>query len=158
MKLARSGAALGLAALVGIGAVLAQERETAQQQQQAATSEQEEQLFIPQVPFAPGPDEPVWKRSASAADYDGNEEMIQAGQQLYAAMNCVGCHANGGGGMGPPLIDDTWIYGSSIEHIVSSIREGRPNGMPSYRGRLPDEQIWQIAAYVRSMSQEVEGN
>jgi cytochrome c oxidase cbb3-type subunit 3 len=30
--------------------------------------------------------------------------------------------------------------------------EGRPNGMPSFRGRIPEEQAWQIVAYVRSMS------
>lgn len=149
-------AGLGLAGLIGFGAVFAQDREAAQQS--AAAPEQEEQLFIPQVPFSPGPDAPVWERPAKAEHYDGNDEMIQAGRQLYAAMNCVGCHANGGGGMGPPLMDDRWIYGSSIEHIVSSIREGRPNGMPSYRGRLPDDQIWQIAAYVRSLSGETAGN
>ncbi|MFN2532578.1 MAG: cytochrome c, partial [Pyrinomonadaceae bacterium] len=32
-----------------------------------------------------------------------------------------------------------------------TIREGRPNGMPSFRGKIPDEQIWQLVAYVRSM-------
>jgi cytochrome c oxidase cbb3-type subunit III len=30
--------------------------------------------------------------------------------------------------------------------------EGRPNGMPSFRGKIPDTQVWQITAYVRSMS------
>ena len=45
-------------------------------------------------------------------------------------MNCAGCHFNGGGGMGPPLMDNIWIYGDSIENIGASIREGRPNGMP----------------------------
>jgi cytochrome c oxidase cbb3-type subunit 3 len=74
---------------------------------------------------------------------------------LYSWFNCNGCHANGGGGMGPPLIDDRWIYGGSIENIVATIREGRPNGMPSFRGKIPDDQIWEIAAYVRSMSGNV---
>jgi cytochrome c oxidase cbb3-type subunit 3 len=54
--------------------------------------------------------------------------------------------------MGPPLMDNVWIYGDSIENIAATIREGRPNGMPSFRGFLPDEQIWQLAAYVRSLS------
>jgi cytochrome c oxidase cbb3-type subunit 3 len=70
-------------------------------------------------------------------------------------MNCSGCHSNGGGGMGPALIDDQWIYGSSIENIVATIREGRPNGMPSFRGKITDDQIWQIAAYVVSMGGKV---
>lgn len=146
MKKALAGSlAVGLLAT---GVVLAQGEKPPEQ---SAAAEQEEQLVIPHSPLAPGPGDPVWETPASAAEYEGNEEMIQAGRQLYAAMNCVGCHANGGGGMGPPLIDDAWVYGSSIEHIVSSIREGRPNGMPSFRGRLPDEQIWQIAAYVNSL-------
>lgn len=143
-------ALIGLAGVLGVGAVWAQDRKPAEQH---AAADQEQQLVIPHVPLAPGPGGPVWERSPTAADYDGNDEVVQAGKQLYAAMNCVGCHSHGGGGMGPPLMDEAWIYGSSIEHIVSSIREGRPNGMPSFRGRLPDEQIWQIAAYVRSLSQ-----
>ena len=52
-------------------------------------------------------------------------------------------------------MDDNWIYGGSIENIVHTIREGRPNGMPAFRGKIPDDQIWQIAAYVRSMSGNV---
>ena len=52
-------------------------------------------------------------------------------------------------------MDDKWIYGGSIEQIVQTIREGRPNGMPSFRGRIPDDQIWELAAYVRSMSGNV---
>lgn len=118
-----------------------------------AAADREPQLILPQVPLTPGAGAPVWQKTGRAADYDGNAEMVQAGKQLYSAMNCVGCHSHGGGGMGPPLMDSAWIYGSSIEHIVASIREGRPNGMPSFRGRVPDEQIWQIAAYVRSLSQ-----
>lgn len=139
-----------LLALAGIGAALAQGPAPAERT--AAAAPEEKQLKIPQVPLAPGAGGPVWEKSPTAADYDGKPEMIQAGRQLYLAMNCVGCHSHGGGGMGPPLMDGTWIYGSSIEHIVATIREGRPNGMPSFRGRLPDEQIWQIAAYVRSLS------
>src|SRR5688572_10083370 len=37
--------------------------------------------------------------------YDGNAYAQSQGQRLYAWFNCVGCHANGGGGMGPPLMD-----------------------------------------------------
>ena len=143
-------ALLGLAGTIGVGAALAQVDHSVQHRHAAAN---EEQLIIPQGPLAPGGGAPISEASPHAAEYDGNEDMIQAGRQLYLAMNCVGCHANGGGGMGPALMDDAWIYGSSIEHVVSSIREGRPNGMPSFRGRLPDEQIWQIAAYVRSLSE-----
>jgi len=33
--------------------------------------------------------------------------------------------------------------------------EGRPNGMPSWRGKIPDYQVWEIVAYVRSLSGQV---
>ncbi|WP_072396283.1 cytochrome c [Hyphomicrobium sp. CS1GBMeth3] len=144
---------LGVICLVGLSAAPAQDHKPAQEQRRVAAAE-EEQLVIPQVPLTPGGGAPISQTSPNAAEYDGNEDMIQAGKQLYSAMNCVGCHSHGGGGMGPALMDDRWIYGSSIEHIFSSIREGRPNGMPSFRGRLPDEQIWQIAAFVRSIPKQ----
>ncbi|TIP37515.1 MAG: cytochrome C, partial [Mesorhizobium sp.] len=67
-------------------------------------------------------------------------------------FNCSGCHANGGGGMGPALMDQKWIYGSSMESIHATIRDGRPNGMPSFRDKIPDDQIWELAAFVRSLS------
>jgi cytochrome c oxidase cbb3-type subunit 3 len=38
---------------------------------------------------------------------------------------------------------------------VQTIREGRPNGMPSFRGKIPDDQIWELAAYVRSMGRYI---
>ena len=89
---------------------------------------------------------------ARAKAYDNNAPAISQGQQLYNWMNCVGCHSRGGGGMGPALMDDEWRYGSRIDQIAASIAEGRPNGMPAWRGKLTDDQIWQLAAYVRSLS------
>ena len=57
------------------------------------------------------------------------------GKRLFDQFNCTGCHAHGGGGMGPPLMDDKWIYGSEPANIFESIVEGRPNGMPAWRNR-----------------------
>ncbi|HYE15506.1 MAG TPA: c-type cytochrome [Pyrinomonadaceae bacterium] len=88
-------------------------------------------------------------------EYERNAFAVSEGKRLYEWYNCVGCHAQGGGGMGPPLMDDKWIYGSDPAQIFATIVEGRPNGMPSFRGRVPDHQVWQIAAYVRSMSGQV---
>lgn len=87
--------------------------------------------------------------------YGYNAFAISEGKRLYSWYNCVGCHAHGGGGMGPPLMDDRWIYGSDPENIFSTIVEGRPNGMPSFRGKIPDYQVWQLVAYVQSLSGNV---
>ena len=83
---------------------------------------------------------------------EGNAYDIAQGKLLFAQSNCTGCHSHGGGGMGPPLMDNEWIYGSSPENIVATIVEGRPNGMPSFRNRITANQLWQLAAYVRSMA------
>lgn len=92
------------------------------------------------------PENPVGKL------YEGNAEHIAAGRRYYGWYNCAGCHFNGGGGIGPALMDDQWIYGDRIDQIYDTLLEGRPNGMPSWRGKIPDEQLWQISAYVKSMS------
>jgi cytochrome c oxidase cbb3-type subunit 3 len=88
-------------------------------------------------------------------EYEQNAFAVAEGARLFQWFNCVGCHANGGGGMGPPLMDDKWIYGSDPAQVFSTIVEGRPNGMPSFRGKVPDHQVWQLVAYVRSMSRQV---
>ncbi|MGR4863952.1 c-type cytochrome [Caulobacter sp. LARHSG274] len=86
------------------------------------------------------------------AMYEGSAYQISEGQRYYEWFNCSGCHAHGGGDAGPALMDDEWRYGGGIEQIRASIADGRPNGMPAFSGRIPDEQLWQLAAYVRSMS------
>lgn len=85
-------------------------------------------------------------------EYEESAYAVAEGQRLYRWYNCNGCHANGGGGSGPALMDDQWIYGSAPANIVATILEGRPNGMPAFGGKIPDQQAMQIAAYVRSMS------
>jgi cytochrome c oxidase cbb3-type subunit 3 len=80
-----------------------------------------------------------------------NAFEMSEGQRLFTWYNCAGCHANGGGGMGPPLMDDGWIYGSEPENVFRTIVEGRPNGMPSFGGHIPEHQVWQLVAYVRAL-------
>jgi len=90
--------------------------------------------------------------------YQGDPKAVAQGQTLYSAMNCIGCHApEGGGGMGPPLSDDIWIYGSEPAQIYLSIVQGRPNGMPSFSKALPPEAIWQLVSYVRSLASDSPG-
>jgi cytochrome c oxidase cbb3-type subunit 3 len=84
--------------------------------------------------------------------YDDNANAISMGQTLFQQMNCVGCHSHGGGGMGPPLMDDEWRYGGRIDQVAASIADGRPNGMPAWGTKLTPDQIWDLAAYVRSLS------
>jgi cytochrome c oxidase cbb3-type subunit III len=95
---------------------------------------------------------PSYQVVETKGPYNYNAYAISEGKALFSQFNCVGCHSNGGGGMGPPLMDDKWIYGSDPSSIFASIVEGRPNGMPSWRGRIPNYEVWRLVAYVRSMS------
>ncbi|MGY1487875.1 c-type cytochrome [Methylobacillus pratensis] len=97
--------------------------------------------------FGPGTEDAAVKQHP----YMDNRHAINEGKRLYSWFNCAGCHANGGGGMGPPLIDKHWIYGSEPAQIFASIMEGRPNGMPAFHGKIPEQEAWKIVAYVRSL-------
>jgi cytochrome c oxidase cbb3-type subunit 3 len=103
----------------------------------------------------PGPGEPMQagRRAASqATSHEENAYAVSQGKRLFRWYNCNGCHAQGGGGMGVALMDDKWLYGHRPADIYASIVEGRPGGMPSFGGRIPEDQVWQLAAYVRSLS------
>jgi Cytochrome c, mono- and diheme variants len=100
-------------------------------------------------PLQPGP--PVRQVRFKSA-YEDNAYATSEGKRLFSQFNCVGCHAHGGGSMGPPLMDDEWLYGSEPENIFATIVEGRPNGMPAFGGKIATNQVWQLVAYVRSMS------
>ena len=98
---------------------------------------------------------PAQTPETTVNEYEENAYAVSEGKRLYEQMNCVGCHFHGGGGIGPPLMDARWIYGSDPSQIFSTIVQGRPNGMPAFRNKLNDDQVWKIAAYVRSMSGQV---
>jgi Cytochrome c, mono- and diheme variants len=84
--------------------------------------------------------------------YDDNAYALAEGKRLFHWYNCTGCHAEGGGGSGPALMDNVWIYGSESANVFATIVQGRPNGMPAFGGRIPEKEVWQLVAYVRSMS------
>jgi cytochrome c oxidase cbb3-type subunit 3 len=91
-------------------------------------------------------------RVPSSGLYDENAWSINEGKHLFTALNCNGCHGQGGGGEGPPLMDPRWRYGSEPGNVFASIVEGRPNGMPSFRGKLSQQQVWQLVSYVRALT------
>jgi cytochrome c oxidase cbb3-type subunit III len=126
------------------------ERETRRYQELPAASSRPASTQVSGlVPGMPSPAQPV------LSPYQENAYGIAEGKRLYNAFNCNGCHAMGGGGIGPALMDDKWIYGSSPDQIYSTISQGRPNGMPTYGGRVPSQQIWQLVAYIQALTVQV---
>jgi cytochrome c oxidase cbb3-type subunit 3 len=99
--------------------------------------------------FAAGPDD---RRPEIENPYPEDPGALALGRALYLAFNCGGCHGGaGGGGIGPPLADEKWIYGGSAANIYATIVQGRPNGMPAFGPRMSGEPVWNLAAYVRSL-------
>ena len=86
--------------------------------------------------------------------YTGNAEAIKEGRAIFLKYGCSGCHGvGGGGGMGPPLSDDVWKFGSSDEILYKLIKGQIPNQtMPKVLGeQMTDDEIWKVIAYVRSI-------
>jgi cytochrome c oxidase cbb3-type subunit III len=107
-------------------------------------------LQVPVGPFFPGGAPfPAPIKNPAASD----PAAIDRGMQAFESMNCVGCHApNGGGGMGPALSEGSFIYGGAPANIYLSIYQGRPNGMPAWGEMLPADSIWDLVAYITSLS------
>ena len=59
--------------------------------------------------------------------------------------------------MGPALSNAKFIYGGEPANIYLTILQGRPNGMPAWGGMLPDQTIWDLVAYIQSISKEPAG-
>ena len=84
--------------------------------------------------------------------FSGNQQDAVAGRQAFLKYNCVGCHGGlAGGAMGPSLRDDTWKFGGTDEQILNTLHNGRPAGMPAWKGKIPDAELKQIIVYIHSM-------
>ena len=99
-------------------------------------------------------------------------ENIDAGRAVYEALKCSACHGTDGRGAGAiahDLKDDwgrptrstdlsePWTFrgGSTVRDIFLRFRTGM-NGtpMPSFLGAATEPQLWQLAAYVKSLGRK----
>jgi cytochrome c oxidase subunit 2 len=109
------------------------------------------------------------------ADWTGRQTPVEAGQAIARKNGCFTCHSiDGSAGTGP-----TWLnlYGSqrqftdgtsavadmeyireSIEYPARHIVAGYPNVMQSYLGRINERDLLAIIAYMRSISQNYQGD
>jgi mono/diheme cytochrome c family protein len=83
-------------------------------------------------------------------------DAVLEGRALYLKYGCSGCHGlGGGGGMGKPINDDEWQFGSDDQTLFKLIRGEVPNQtMPNVIGKaMTDDEIWKTLVYVRSLYQ-----
>jgi cytochrome c oxidase cbb3-type subunit 3 len=99
-------------------------------------------------------DFPMTQRTLSLRNpFEGNAQAIATGSKLFVTYNCVDCHGvDGSGAMAPAFSDGRWHFGGSPGAVFESIYEGRPDGMPGWGGRITNDEIWMLAAYVRTLS------
>ena len=99
---------------------------------------------------------------------DSTPQSIAAGKRAYDA-NCAACHGNLAQGavkagmtisiieeqrgkQPPDLTDDQSDHGSSDGEIFAVIKRGLPpTMMAGFDGRIPDEDIWNIVNYLRTL-------
>jgi len=117
-----------------------------------------------------GPSPNVTKPSTTSArnPVAATPASIAAGKQAYDA-NCAACHGNLAQGavkagmtisiieeqrgrQPPDLTDDQWDHGSSDGEIFTVTKRGLPpTMMAGFDGRIPDEDIWNIINYLRTL-------
>ncbi len=101
----------------------------------------------------------AWLKKVPQADrervnpYSGQAEAIAAGANLYR-NNCARCHGENAEGKGPrPSLRSERLQQATDGEIAWLLKNGNPfHGMPSWGG-LPEQERWQIVAYVRSLNQ-----
>ncbi|KRT71205.1 MAG: mxaG (cytochrome c1) involved in methanol dehydrogenase (mxaG3) [candidate division NC10 bacterium CSP1-5] len=107
-------------------------------------------LILGQPGNVPAQDQAVKKLNP----FTGNPEAITEGKRLFSLYGCPGCHGKeGGGGMGRPLLDDEWQFGSDDGTLFKLIRGEIPGQtMPDVFGKaMKDEEIWQVIAFIRTL-------
>ncbi len=81
----------------------------------------------------------------------GDVQAIEAGRKLFAS-GCALCHGTDGqGGRGPNLRQRVFWHPLDEETLFKAVEKGIPGGgMPP--ANLPEDQAWQVVAYVRSLT------
>lgn len=83
-----------------------------------------------------------------------NIDGEKLGGALFVNL-CAECHkSDGSGGKGPRLVRSDWVFDRDRVRLMSQkIREGSPaNGMPAFAGRVREDDIGRIVAYIEWMN------
>lgn len=93
------------------------------------------------------------KERGVANPYAGTAAASAAGEKLFA-QHCAECHGKNGEGLhGHPAVVSARVRHASDGELQWLLRNGSLwNGMPSWSS-LPEQQRWQIIAYLRSLQE-----
>lgn len=77
---------------------------------------------------------------------------VPAGRELFS-KNCVACHlADGGGSVGPNLVDNYWLHGGGVKDVFKSIKYGwQDKGMKSWKDDFSPKQIQELTSFIKSL-------
>lgn len=84
--------------------------------------------------------------------FEGNRTAIQDGGAMFRTR-CAGCHGPDARGYLGPDLTGLWASGGADDRIFDVVRRGVPGTEmpPADPQRVPDSDIWQILAYLRSL-------
>ncbi len=113
-------------------------------------------------PLEPHPAEPHTHEAgqALANPVEATSTSIAKGRQRYV-FSCRQCHGNTGkgdgdmshaGGVPSDFTDAVWQHGESDGEIFLVIRDGVTADMLGYQGQIPDEDMWNLVNYIKSLT------
>ena len=91
---------------------------------------------------------------------DAIRASVTTGRQLYV-FDCRQCHGNTGkgdgdmshaGGVPSDFTDAVWQHGVTDGEIFLVIRDGVTADMQPYDRQIPEEDIWHLVNYIKSLS------
>ncbi len=101
-------------------------------------------------------------------DDSGNVPLAEAGEAQFQQLGCATCHRTDNQGRGPSLVglfgqevelegrqtvtaDEEYLRESIVNPQVRIVA-GYPSIMPTYQGKISDERLQQIVAYLKSLA------
>jgi mono/diheme cytochrome c family protein len=94
----------------------------------------------------------------------GSADQVSQGRSLFLE-HCAICHGENADGVGqrhsslssePPNFNEpSWQHRRTAGHVFTIIHDGKQGtSMPAWVGKLSDDEIWAIAAFVKSLDTE----
>lgn len=105
----------------------------------------------------------AWLKKVPEADrnssnpYADQSKAVAAGANLFK-NNCAKCHGTNADGNGPrPSLKSDRIQKATDGELAWMLKNGQPfRGMPGWGG-LPEQERWQLVAYLRSLNNPAAG-